>query len=224
MPSRISIALCVAVCVASVAHAAPSKKRAALPPAALTAPAVPTLTAGDRLLIKIVNEPDLSKEYVVDGAGNIQMDMLGNVKAAGMTLPEFQSALEKQLARYVRKPSFTVIATQRIGVAGGVHTPGAYDFPKEQPVRVMDALLRAGGLTREAKKGRVLVVRRAAAGAQPEGQLVDVGRFLKKGNPADNPVVGPNDLIYVDVEDVERQPKGIGGLLQKALPLLGAFL
>jgi len=227
-----STKLWAAACVLALAAALPAlpaaaKKKDPPLPAVAAAPAAetakPPLTSGDRLLIKVVGEADLSKEYVVDETGAIQVEMIGPVKAAGLTVAEFEAALAKQLARIIRRPQFTITAMQRVGVAGGVHTPGAYDFPKEQPVRLIDALLRAGGMIREAKKGRILLVRKATAPGQPNAQLYDIGRFLKKGTPADNPLLGPNDLVYVDVEDAERKPKGIAAILEKALPLATAF-
>jgi polysaccharide biosynthesis/export protein len=209
------------LCAAGAA-AKPKKEAPPAVPVTVEVPK-PVLTAGDRLQVKVVNEPDYSKEYVVEENGKIKLDMIGEVQAAGMTTAEFSTSLEKHLARYIRRPQLTVLALQRIGVAGGVHTPGAYDFPKEQPVRLMDALLRAGGLVREAKKNRVLLVKRANSPGQRNAQLVDIGSFLRKGSMENNPLLGPNDLVYVDVEDPERQPKGAAALLQRALPLIGAF-
>jgi protein involved in polysaccharide export with SLBB domain len=186
------------------------------------APRAP-LTAGDHLQIKVAGEPDLTKEYTVEESGQVKMEMIGSIQAAGLTPGEFQAQLVKQLARYIRRPEVTLLAFQRVGVAGGVRAPGAYDFPKEQPIRLMDALMKAGGFGEQARKGKVLLVRRATRPGEPETRLVDVGRFLKKGKVEDNPVLGANDLIYVDVEEPRRPARGLAGLLEKALPLVGAF-
>src|SRR5687767_13755421 len=115
------------------------------PVAAAPVPTTGTLTAGDRLQIKVAGEPDLSKGYTVDEAGQVTIELVGPIKAAGLTLPQFQASLDRSLARYIRKPVTTVVASQRVGVAGGVRVPGAYDFPKDHRIRLMDALTRAGG-------------------------------------------------------------------------------
>ncbi|HEU4751628.1 MAG TPA: polysaccharide biosynthesis/export family protein [Armatimonadota bacterium] len=182
------------------------------------------LTAGDRLQVRVAGEMDLSKEYIIDESGQIKLDLVGSVKAAGLTESEFQAELTRQLSRYIRNPSVTVLAFQKVAVGGGVRAPGGYDFPKEQPIRLMDAITRAGGFAERARKNRVLLVRKANTSGTPQTQLVDVQAFLKKGKTEDNPVLGPNDLVYVDVNEPRERPRGVLGLLERALPLVAAFL
>lgn len=194
--------------------------------AALSAdPARSPLSPGDRLQIKVMGEPELSKDYQVDESGQIKLELVGSVRAAGMSVSEFQSSLEQALGKYIKKPVLTVFAFQRVAVGGGVRQPGGYDFPKDEPVRVMDALTKAGGFSERAHKERVVVVRRDTDG-KPETLLVDVSAYLKhKKSKADpNPILHPNDLVYVDVEDPEKRHGGLTGLLEKVLPLAGLFL
>jgi len=184
---------------------------------------------GDRLLITVTREAELSKEYLVDASGQLTMSLLGMVPVKGLTPAQLQSDLRTRLARYVREPEVHVAAFQRIAIAGGVHTPGTLDFPKDQPVRLMDAISRAGGFVELAHKNRVLVLRRTGLqpgtqpGAQPATQSfqVDVASYLKKGKVENNPTLEPNDLVYVDVAAPrgERQ-----NLLEKALPFLRLLL
>src|SRR5207249_37605 len=94
-----------------------SKKTPPPPAAQPAAPAAPTtLTAGDRLSVKVLGETEISKEYSIDESGQIQMEIVGTVKAAGLTTEQFQGELEKQLGKYIRKPSVTVVAFKKVGV------------------------------------------------------------------------------------------------------------
>jgi polysaccharide export outer membrane protein len=202
--------------------AARKEKSPAVPQSAAPEPdVIRPIGPGDRLQITVTRETDLSKEYLVDAAGQLTMSLLGVVPVKGMTPAQLQSDLRTRLARYVREPEVHVAAFQRIAIAGGVHTPGTLDFPKDQPVRLMDAISRAGGFVELAHKDRVLVLRRA--GAQPGTQSfqVDVASYLKKGKVENNPTLEPNDLIYVDVATPrgERQ-----NMLEKALPFLRLLL
>lgn len=202
--------------------AAARKPKTPAPPApAAEAPAPQGLVPGDRLQITVTREPDLSKEYLVDASGSLTMSLLGAVPVQGLTPAQLQNELRTRLARYVRSPEVHVLAFQRIAIAGGVHTPGVQDFPKDQPVRIMDAISRAGGFVDLAHKDRVLVLRRTGAAAATQSFQVDVGAYLKKGKTENNPVLQPNDLVYVDVAlpRGERQ-----NLLDKALPFLRLLL
>jgi protein involved in polysaccharide export with SLBB domain len=182
------------------------------------------LTPGDRLQIQVAGEPELSKEYMVDQAGQITLEMVGPVRAGGLTPDEFQAELTRRLSRYIRTPSVKIQAFQRVAVAGGVRVPGMYDFPKDQPIRLMDALAKAGGFAERARKTRVLLVRQGSPQAEPKSTLVNVELFLKKGKMEQNPALEANDVIYVDAKDAPTARRGLGGLLEVALPLLGALL
>ena len=152
------------------------------------------IVPGDRVQLKVQNEPDLSKEFVVDQSGSITLELVGPVKIGGLSPAQAEPLLVQKIARYVRKPVVTVQVLQRVAVAGGVHTPGAYDFPKDQPIRVMDAVMKAGGFAEKACKNRVLVVRRTAAGVPPKTELVDIEAYFKKGKVENNPTLGFFDL------------------------------
>jgi polysaccharide export outer membrane protein len=211
--------LALALCMVARVEAA---RRRPDPPA--PAPAQPTgpmkaLVPGDRLLITVAREPDLTKEYLVDEQGQITMTLLGGVTAQGLTPAQFQETLRTKLARYVRAPEVYVSAFQRVAIAGGVQTPGVLDFPKGQEIRLMDAITRAGGFVEAAHKDRVLLLRRAPGQAGPQSLQVDVKNYLRKGKETDNPTLAPNDLIYVDTAGPRKQ-----NLLEKAAPFLRLLL
>ncbi|MCC2668623.1 MAG: polysaccharide biosynthesis protein, partial [Armatimonadetes bacterium] len=118
------------LCLAARVDAA--RKGAAAPssPAATQRPGpVKTLGPGDRLLINVAREPDLTKEYLIDDSGQITMSLLGAVSTQGLTPSQFQEALRVKLAKYVRAPEVYVSAFQRVAIAGGIQTPGVQDFP-----------------------------------------------------------------------------------------------
>lgn len=224
-PSLLLLTLSLGLAVPGLA--ARKEKTPAVPAVAPAeeAAASQNLVPGDRLQITVTREPDLSKEYLVDASGALTMSLLGAVPVKGMTPVQLQNELRTRLARFVREPEVHVLAFQRIAIAGGVHTPGTLDFPKDQPVRMMDAISRAGGFVDLAHKDRVLVLRRtgAASGvtAGTQSFQVDVGSYLKKGKAENNPVLQPNDLIYVDVAVPRGERQNI---LDKALPFLRLLL
>lgn len=221
--SLLLLALTLGTGLPEVAARSRKEKAPSVPQSApVVAPDAPrVLVPGDRLQITVTKEPDLSKEYLVDANGQMTMSLLGAVTVKGLTPAQLQSDLRTRLARFVREPEVNVAAFQRIAIAGGVHTPGTLDFPKDQPVRLMDAISRAGGFVDLAHKDRVLVLRRSGAQSATQSFQVDVAAYLKKGKVENNPTLEPNDLVYVDV----ATPRGERpNLLEKALPFLRLLL
>ena len=54
---------------------------------------IPVINPGDTIAIDIYREEALSDEYIVDKMGYIDMNMVGQIKAQGLSLRSFQSKL-----------------------------------------------------------------------------------------------------------------------------------
>ena len=53
--------------------------------------------AGDRLTVKVAGEPDLSSDYLVDGAGTISMPYVQTITIAGLTTSEIEDMIAGRL-------------------------------------------------------------------------------------------------------------------------------
>jgi polysaccharide export outer membrane protein len=107
------------------------------------------LGSGDQLRIITFGEDQLTGEFSVDDQGRIDLPLLGNVKAAGLTPQE----LGKQIAQGLNKTGVTrdasvavqVLAYRPIFVLGEVAKPGQYAY---QPgMTMLTAVAVAGGFT-----------------------------------------------------------------------------
>jgi polysaccharide export outer membrane protein len=113
-------------------------------------PATPSeyrIAAGDKIGISVFGQPDLSDEPTVDQQGNIRLYLVGDIRAATLSLAELERSIEEALAKgYVRRPKVSAkITTYRpIHVLGMVRTPGLY--PYQQGQSVFAAVMRAGGV------------------------------------------------------------------------------
>src|SRR5258708_5239281 len=70
------------------------------PPASASAPAPNSdyaLGRGDKLRVIVFGEDDLGGEYVVDGSGFVRLPLIGQVKAAGLSLHDFEIQIQNQL-------------------------------------------------------------------------------------------------------------------------------
>ena len=118
------------------------------------------LEAGDKIRITVFGEEKLTGDYQVDTGGFVAMPLAGSVKAAGLTPPEFERALETRFkGTYLRNPKVTVeVMTFRpFYVLGEVQKPGEY--PYRAGLNVLSAIAVAGGATYRASTSEVLIQR-----------------------------------------------------------------
>ncbi len=155
-----------------------------LPAAAQTA--AYRLASGDELRIKVFDNEDISGEYQVDAAGNVNFPLVGQVKAAGLTIDQFTADLTRRLdAEYLVDPklSVEVLNFRPIFVVGQVNSPGSYDYSPGMTVR--QAVAMAGGYTRRASTSGMTIIRQ------------DGNATIEVEAEEDTPVL-PGDTIEVD--------------------------
>lgn len=121
----------------------------AIEPAAGQSPAPQAykLAPGDKIAVTVFGQPDLSGESIVDQGGNIRLPIVGEVRAATLTLGELEKSIGYSLEQgYVRRPVVSVkIAEFRpIYVLGLVRTPGPYPYREGQSL--LAAIAHAGGV------------------------------------------------------------------------------
>jgi polysaccharide export outer membrane protein len=118
------------------------------------------LGPGDKVRLKVYGDTDVNDEYEVNSAGYVSIPLVGQVKAAGLTTRQLESALMSRMkGKIANDPKVNVeIATYAsFYVHGEVKKAGVYPF---QPgLTVADAVATAGGLTYRADEDKVLLQR-----------------------------------------------------------------
>lgn len=105
------------------------------------------LAPGDKIVVTVFGQPELSGDSMVDQGGNIRLPVVGEVHAATLTLGELEKSIGHSLEQgYVRRPVVSVkIAEFRpIYVLGMVRTPGPYPYREGQSL--LAAIAHAGGV------------------------------------------------------------------------------
>lgn len=115
------------------------------------------LGPGDQIRITVFNEPDLTGPFTVGSQGMIAYPLVGSIRASGLTVPEFTTALQTALSTYVRSPSVAVEVTnyRPFFILGEVARPGTY--PYLASLTVPNAVATAGGFTYRANRSRVFI-------------------------------------------------------------------
>jgi len=117
------------------------------------------LGSGDELRITVFGEADLTGQFLVGSQGTIAYPLVGDVRAAGLTVGEFTQTLQQALQNFVRAPNVSVQVTnyRPFYILGEVTRPGTYPYSTD--LTVLNAVATAGGFTYRANRGRVYIRR-----------------------------------------------------------------
>jgi len=116
---------------------------------------------GDVLTVSVPDIDELQQRKVrVSTQGLIELPLVGNVQAGGLTEAELQDELDQKLQKFMYNPQASIFVDQyhnrQAAVIGAVSHPGLIllDSPSET---VLDVLSQAGGLTNTAADEIILI-------------------------------------------------------------------
>ena len=172
----------------------------------------------DTVVVDVMSAPELRRETLIDGAGNINLPLVGTVRAAGLTPDELSSSIADGLrGRFVRDPHVSVsvrqVVSQVLTVDGEVRQPGRYQVVGDMTLQ--EAIASARGLNEDAQMSEVVVFRTI------EGRRMAALFSLediREGRSAD-PEVYSGDVVIVGTSRARRLFRD----LAQVSPLLGVF-
>lgn len=181
----------------------------------------PTYRIGpsDLLMLKVFQVEALSFDEIrVDAGGELQLPVVGAIRADGLTAAELARDLEQRLGqRYLRNPSVSVTvmeaASQKITVDGAVAKAGVYTMRGR--TSLLQAIAMAEGATRTANLRSVAVFR--TVGDQRSVAVFDLAA-IRAGQAAD-PVLMGDDVVVVDTSRLNAAMRDVIA----ALPAFGVF-
>ncbi|MFC3069217.1 polysaccharide biosynthesis/export family protein [Phenylobacterium soli] len=119
------------------------------------------LGANDKIRVITFGEDSLTGEFFIGGGGNVALPLIGDVPAAGLTIPEFSRKVEQALkdGDILKDPhvSVEVLTYRPFYILGEVQRPGEY--PYTNGLTVMNAVATANGFTYRANTKRVFIKR-----------------------------------------------------------------
>lgn len=170
----------------------------------------PILQPGDTIRVTVEGEESLSRAYTLDAQGNIQMPLIGTVKAGGKT----PSALAQEIARlleegrFLREPVVRVELMARpkavVTVRGAVRKAG--EFELRAGWRLSDVLNEAGP-TAVADLTAVQLER-----ADGTRITLNYRRFQQEGDESMNPLLQSGDQIFVPLLEERRTVTVLGAV------------
>ncbi len=178
-----------------------------------------TIQPGDLLEVKIFNVPELNEAVRVYPDGSVSIRLIGNIEAAGMTLPEFEKTLTDRLREKVVNPEVTVFvrefANMRAFVGGEVERPQA--IPLTGKTDLLQAILTVGGSKSTANLDSVILIRRGIDNVV-KGEVVNLAAYIKGIPGAENRVLLPNDVIVVPKTGIAEVNLYVDQYINKLIP------
>ncbi len=137
--------------------------------------------------------------YLVSMSGDIEMPVIGSVKATGLTRVQLQVVITEKLTPYVKDPVvFIRLMPFNINILGEVKQPGQHTFTKDR-VTILDAISAAGDLTDFGKRDAITIIREE--GGKRRYYNVD----LRSKTLFQSPVyqLQANDIVYVEPNNIK---------------------
>jgi polysaccharide export outer membrane protein len=170
------------------------------------------LGANDQVLIRVPEAEEINeKPFRIDAEGNINLPLLGRLRAGGMTVQELEADLVRRLREYIREPQVVIIVTQfrsePVFFVGAFKNPGIY--PLQGRRTLVEMLTAIGGLQPNASR-HIKVTRRAEYGPlplpnameDPEKKIstveISMGSLRENVNPAEDILLQPYDVVSVE--------------------------
>jgi protein involved in polysaccharide export with SLBB domain len=154
---------------------------------------------GDLLAVTFWQRPELNTEGRVTAAGDVELPLIGAVRAAGLTPNQLRDAILSRISLLdIRITQAAVIvreyASKIVYMTGSVLTPGKQKF--EVIPNLWQIILEAGGPQPTALLNDVTIVR---GDGQEAGKIihVDLTKALEQGNLTSLPPIYPGDTVHV---------------------------
>ena len=172
---------------------------------------------GDILELILFDVPELSGPVTVLSDGSVSIPLVGNVMMNGLTLQQAAEKAQKLLTKELLRPQLQLRVIEarpiRVSVVGAVERPGLYSLSNRElsqtegapvttstgPPTVVDAIVKAGGITPQANLRSVRLQRRLP-GIPKRFKLTQLNllELLLEGDQQHNPILFDGDTIKID--------------------------
>lgn len=182
------------------------------------------LRQGDSLTIKFYFTPELNEQTSIRPDGKITMQLIGDIKAADLTVSELRTKLTKVYEQYLKHPEISVTVNtfdkQRIFIGGEVAHAGA--IPLHHGMTVLQAILMAGGYRDTAEPTEVLIIREREP-KNPELLMVDLQSGLDSFTQVQDVYLMPHDVIMVPKSTIAKMDQFVDQWINQLIPVARSF-
>lgn len=183
------------------------------------------IDSGDVISINVFPAQEFSRNVTVQPDGNIEIPLLGSLRARGMKPSDLQKILVAKYSRYVSDPAITLAVQRfsfsRVAIIGQVKSTGYYEY--REGMRLLDLVAQAGGLQDYARTSRVRIFRKVTGEGDKVAERViqaDMEKVLK-GDMEKNMLLASGDIVYIPRKPYSTASKWT---MDNVMPWLSVFL
>ena len=197
------------------------------PQPAMSIPPVPanvvyTIQSGDTLDIKFFYNSELNETVSVRPDGFISLQLVDEVKAAGLEPRQLTRQLTELYSKELKKPVVTVIVKffegQRVYVGGEVNQQGLITMPVG--LTALQAVMQAGGLKVTAQPSETLVIRKGPD-RRPVPIKVDLQSLIDGGGNGSDFRLQPEDIVLVPKSPIAKANQFVNQYVEQLLLFRG---
>ena len=156
------------------------------------------LVVGDVVQLNIFREPDLTTQATIARDGTVQLPLIREVQMAGLSIRDAREMLRQLYdKKFLVDPQVFLnvvkYAERKFTIMGQVARPGSYELQGGERMDLLEAIGLAGGFTRIANRGRVIIQRR-----EGDGVTAIKANAKRMADGKETPIeVQPGDVITV---------------------------
>jgi polysaccharide export outer membrane protein len=181
-------------------------------------------------LVEIALLQQIAGEHIVSPDGKVNLGVYGQVRVAGMTIPEATSAIEQHLSQYLDNPKIAVdifgfnskfyyVISEGAGLGDQVSR-----FPYTGNETVLDAISNVEGFS--AVSSKKMWIARPGPNEQGGDQIlpVDWSAVSMRADPRTNYQLMPGDRVFVAEDDLVAYDNQIAKTIAPAERIAGVIL
>lgn len=147
----------------------------------------------DVLSVEVWNQPDISREVVVDYDGEINIPPVRKLSVIGLTVSQLEEKLSKALSKYIIDPivfvSIKEYNSQRVTVLGETKT-GMYTLKRR--TTLVEFLGQIGGMTENADTFHIKLIKK-----DRRVLIYDLNELIDNPQKSEGIIVSGGDTVYV---------------------------
>ncbi|MGD9642486.1 MAG: polysaccharide biosynthesis/export family protein [Elusimicrobiales bacterium] len=159
------------------------------------------IEAGDVISVNVFPAQEFSKEVTVQPDGNIEIPLLGSMRAQGIKPGELEKMLTAKFSKYVSNPSITLnvrrFSFNRVALIGQVKSPGYHEF--REGMRLLDLVALAGGTADYSRDSKVRIYRKIKGEGDKLTEVVIKANLedVFDGKMESNIPLMTGDIVYI---------------------------
>jgi polysaccharide biosynthesis/export protein len=164
-----------------------------------------TLHIGDVIELSYRLTPEFNQTVTVQPDGNVNLQVVGNVRVAGLTLDQVHDEIVKLASTQLNHPQLAITLKQFVQpyvvVAGEVARPGKIQI--NENTTALQAVMLAGGFTAGAKETQVILFRHINADTA-EVRRLNLHNIKKDAQLERDIELEPGDMLLVTRNKLEN--------------------